>query len=195
MAASSRHIVKLNKIYTRTGDDGTSGLVDGSRRAKSDPLFTAIGDVDEANSAIGVARAALGGTHDDILMRVQNDLFDLGADIATPGADFAPSEMALRIVAGQVEWLEATVDRVNAGLDPLKSFILPAGTPGAAALHLARAIVRRAERALVAANAEARLNPQALTYINRLSDLLFILARDVNKRAGGDVLWVPGASR
>lgn len=151
--------------------------------------------MDEANSAIGVARAALGGLHDDVLMRVQNDLFDLGADIATPGDDFAPCDMTLRIVAGQVEWLETTIDRVNAGLDPLKSFILPAGTPGAAALHLARAIVRRAERALVAADRAQRLNPQSLTYINRLSDLIFILARDVNKRAGGDVLWVPGASR
>lgn len=151
--------------------------------------------MDEANSAIGVARAALGGLHDDVLMRVQNDLFDLGADIATPGDDFAPSDMVLRIVASQVEWLEETIDRVNVSLDPLKSFILPAGTPGAAALHLARAIVRRAERALVAANAQTPLNPNALTYINRLSDLVFILARDVNKRAGGDVLWVPGASR
>lgn len=158
-------------------------------------MFAAIGDVDEANSAIGVARAALGGLHDDVLMRVQNDLFDLGADIATPGDDFAPSDMTLRIVARQVEWLETTIDRVNADLDPLRSFILPAGTPGAAALHLARAIVRRAERALVAADRAQRLNPQSLTYINRLSDLIFILARDVNKRAGGDVLWVPGASR
>lgn len=151
--------------------------------------------MDEANSAIGVARAALGGLHDDVLMRIQNDLFDLGADIATPGEDFAPSDMTLRIVAGQVEWLEAVIDRVNVGLDPLKSFILPAGTSGAAALHLARAIVRRAERALVAANAQRPLNPHALTYINRLSDLVFILARDVNKNGGGDVLWVPGASR
>lgn len=151
--------------------------------------------MDEANSAIGVARAALGGLHDDVLMRIQNDLFDLGADIATPGEDFAPSDMTLRIVAGQVEWLEAVIDRVNVGLDPLKSFILPAGSSGAAALHLARAIVRRAERALVAANAQRPLNPHALTYINRLSDLVFILARDVNKNGGGDVLWVPGASR
>ena len=151
--------------------------------------------MDEANSAIGVARAALDGAHDDVLMRVQNDLFDLGADIATPGDDFKPSDMALRIVPAQVAWLETTIDRVNADLDPLKSFILPAGTPGAAALHLARAIVRRAERAMVAANAVQRLNPHALTYVNRLSDLLFILARDVNKRAGSDVLWVPGASR
>jgi cob(I)alamin adenosyltransferase len=151
--------------------------------------------VDEANSAIGFARAALDGVHDDVLARVQNDLFDLGADIATPGDDFEPSEMTLRIVAAQVEWLEATIDGVNADLDPLKSFILPAGTPGAAALHLARAVVRRAERACVAANAAHALNPLALTYVNRLSDLLFILARDVNKNTGGDVLWVPGASR
>ncbi len=151
--------------------------------------------MDEANSAIGVARAALDGAHDDVLARVQNDLFDLGADIATPGDDFEPSEMTLRIVATQVEWLEATIDGVNADLDPLRSFILPAGTSGASALHLARAIVRRAERACVAANATRSLNPFALTYVNRLSDLLFILARDVNKNAGGDVLWVPGASR
>lgn len=151
--------------------------------------------MDEANSAIGVARAALGSAHDAVLSRVQNDLFDLGADIATPGDDFAPSDMTLRIVASQVESLEEAIDAVNASLDPLKSFILPAGTPGAAALHLARAIVRRAERAMVATHAETRLNPHALTYVNRLSDLLFILARDVNKSAGGDVLWVPGASR
>lgn len=142
-----------------------------------------------------MARAALGGTHDELLARVQNDLFDLGADLATPGEDFAPGAMSLRIVQGQVDWLEAAIDRVNAGLDPLKSFILPAGDAGAAALHLARAVARRAERMVVAARGEQPINPLALTYVNRLSDLLFILARDVNKKRGGDVLWVPGASR
>ncbi len=189
-------MVKLNRIYTRTGDDGTTGLVDGSRVAKTDPRLNAIGDVDEANSAIGVAIAAL----DDpgvaaALTRIQNDLFDLGADLATPGDDFTPSPMVLRIVATQVMRLEAEIDAMNADLLPLTSFILPAGTRGAASLHLARAIVRRAERAAVAAGASVPLNPQAISYLNRLSDFLFVCARYVNNSAGGDVLWVPGASR
>jgi cob(I)alamin adenosyltransferase len=195
-------MVKLNKIYTRTGDDGTTGLVDGSRIAKSAPRMAAIGDVDEANSALGVAIVAL-GEHDLVaaLTRIQNDLFDLGADLATPSTnsgtddDIAPSEMSLRIVAEQVARLEAEIDALNAGMPPLTSFVLPAGTAGAAALHLARAIARRAERTAVAAAADAPINPRALAYLNRLSDYLFVAARFVNQQAGGDVLWVPGASR
>ena len=187
-------MVKLTKIYTRTGDRGTTGLVDGSRVSKADPRLTAIGDVDEANSAIGVAISALG---DDpvaaALLRIQNDLFDLGADIATPGEDFTPSDMVLRIVAAQPERLEREIDGMNASLPPLRSFVLPSGTAGAAALHLARAIARRAERSAVAV--QPSLNPQALTYLNRLSDFLFVAARLVNKNADSDVLWVPGAAR
>jgi len=185
-------MVKLNKIYTRTGDDGTTGLVDGSRLSKADPRMAAIGDVDEANSAIGVARAALGpGTFSEMLARIQNDLFDLGADLATP----LEIEGALRIVPGQIEWLEERIDHLNAALDPLTSFILPAGEPAAAALHLARAVVRRAERTAVAAAAKVALRAEALAYLNRLSDLLFVAARAMNRNGAGDVLWVPGASR
>ena len=190
-------MVKLNKIYTRTGDKGTTGLVDGSRISKADPLIAAIGDVDEANSAIGVALVAIEESDlRDELIRVQNDLFDLGADIATPpgpGADFTPSDMVLRIVAVQVERLETAIDELNTHLSPLTSFILPGGSPAAASIHLARAITRRAERALVAVRHP--LNPHALSYINRLSDFLFVAARAVNKNGPGDVLWKPGASR
>jgi cob(I)alamin adenosyltransferase len=187
-------MVKLNRIYTRTGDAGTTGLVDGSRVAKTDARLIAMGEVDEANSAIGGAVAAL-GDHPvaALLVRVQNDLFDLGADLATPGDDFAPSAAALRIVPAQVERLEREIDALNEGLAPLTSFILPGGDAGAAALHLARAVTRRSERAAVALGLAA--NPQALAYLNRLSDLLFVAARVVNHTGGGDVLWVPGASR
>ena len=189
-------MVKLNKIYTRTGDGGTTGLVDGSRVAKTDARMAAIGDVDEANSAIGVAIVAL-GSHPlaPALTRIQNDLFDLGADLATPGEDFAPGEMTLRIVPAQVARLEAEIDAMNADLSPLASFILPGGTAGAAAVHLARAITRRAERSAVAASQTVAINPQALAYLNRLSDYLFVAARHLNQNAGSDVLWVPGASR
>jgi cob(I)alamin adenosyltransferase len=192
-------MVKLNKIYTRTGDDGTTGLVDGSRRSKADARMHAIGEVDEANSALGIAIVALerggGAAHVAGLRRIQNDLFDLGADIATPGEDFEPGEMTLRIVQSQVDWLEAAIDAANEQLDPLTSFILPGGSDAGAALHLARAISRRAERALVSAAAHEAINPLATTYLNRLSDYLFVLCRLVNKDAGGDILWVPGASR
>ena len=158
--------------------------------------MAAIGDVDEANSAIGVAIAALGpGDLAIALTRIQNDLFDLGADLATPGEDFTPSEMTLRIVAGQVARLEAEIDGMNDHLSPLRSFILPGGSAGAAALHVARAITRRAERTAVAATQITPLNPAALSYLNRLSDYLFVAARAVNQKGDGDVLWVPGASR
>jgi cob(I)alamin adenosyltransferase len=191
-------MVKLNKIYTRTGDDGTTGLVDGSRVSKASALMQAIGDVDEANSAIGVAVVALG--NDPLaaaLERIQNDLFDLGADLATPATDdgFAPSEMVLRIVPAQVERLEREIDAMNAHLAPLRSFILPGGSPQAAALHLARAISRRAERSAVAATHDMPLNPAALAYVNRLSDFLFVASRAVNQNGAGDVLWRPGATR
>lgn len=189
-------MVKLNKIYTRTGDDGTTGLVDGSRVAKHDARLAAMGDVDEANSAIGVAIAAIGEDYPArLLTTVQNDLFDLGADLATPGDDFEPSVMTLRIVPAQVARLEVAIDAANESLAPLTSFILPGGTPGAAAVHLARAIVRRAERSATVAATQMAINPNAIAYLNRLSDLLFVLAREMNQNAGGDVLWTPGAHR
>jgi cob(I)alamin adenosyltransferase len=185
-------LVKLNKIYTRTGDGGSAGLVDGSRVSKSSLRMTAIGEVDEANAAIGVAIASLGsGDVADKLLAIQNDLFDLGADVATPGE----VEGALRIVAPQVERLEREIDAMNADLPPLTSFILPSGSAGVAALHFARAVVRRAERAAVALNEFEPLNPHVLAYLNRLSDHLFVAARFVAAREGGDVLWRPGGTR
>ena len=185
-------MVKLNKIYTRTGDGGTAGLVDGSRVSKSSLRMSAIGEVDEANAAIGVAISALGkGDVADRLLTIQNDLFDLGADVATPGE----VDGALRIVASQVERLEGEIDAMNADLAPLTSFILPSGSAGVAALHLSRAVVRRAERAAVELNEAEPLNPHLLAYLNRLSDHLFVAARFVAGRKGGDVLWQPGATR
>jgi cob(I)alamin adenosyltransferase len=189
-------LVKLNKIYTRTGDDGTTGLVDGSRLPKYAARMQAVGDVDEANSAIGLAILAIGpGMEADWLTTIQNDLFDLGADLATPIPDGADEPWALRIVPGQVARLEDQIDMMNADLAPLDSFILPGGSPAAAAVHLARAITRRAERSATAAAADAALNLPALAYLNRLSDLLFVLARRLNGNGAGDVKWVPGASR
>jgi cob(I)alamin adenosyltransferase len=190
-------LVKLNKIYTRTGDDGTTGLVDGSRRPKHDARMEAIGAVDEANSALGLAVVALDGlvAHQVAAQRIQNDLFDLGADLATPGEEFAPSEMVLRIVAAQATWLEEQIDALNQDLAPLTSFILPGGSGAAARLHVARAAVRRAERAVTALVAMEPVNPAALAYVNRLSDYLFVLARAVNAAGAGDVLWVPGQNR
>ena len=193
-------MVKLNKIYTRTGDDGTTGLVDGSRVSKSDARLHAIGEVDEANSALGVAIFALEAAEGQTLLvaglrRIQNDLFDLGADIATPGETFEPSPMELRIVGPQVDWLEAAIDAANEQLPPLTSFILPGGSAAAAHMHIARTTTRRAERALVTASQAVSINPAALKYLNRLSDYLFVLCRLVNVGRGGDILWVPGASR
>ncbi len=186
-------MVRLNKIYTRTGDGGTAGLVDGSRVSKASARMTAIGEVDEANAAVGMAIAALGASElARRLVRIQNDLFDLGADVATPGAG---NDGALRIVAEQVERLEREIDAMNADLVPLQSFILPSGSAAVAALHLARGVVRRAERACVALNDAEPLNPQLLAYINRLSDHLFVAARHVAASEGGDVLWQPGATR
>ena len=158
--------------------------------------MAAIGDVDEANSALGIALLHVrDAEHGAMLSRIQNELFDLGADIATPGEDFAPSEMTLRIVQDQVDRLEREIDAMNAGLEPLRSFILPGGGAAAAHIHLARGIVRRAERSAVAAAREVPLNPLALAYINRLSDHLFVLARLLAKSEGGDLLWKPGATR
>lgn len=188
-------MVKLNKIYTRTGDSGSAGLVDGSRISKSSPRMTAIGEVDEANCAIGVAIASLPpGELADGLRRIQNEMFDLGADIATPfGTDF--EEHALRIVARQVTRIEEEIDAMNAGLSPLTSFILPGGSIAVSLLHLARATVRRAERAAVALAEVEQVSAQALAYLNRLSDHLFVAARALAAGEGGDVLWQPGATR
>ena len=186
-------MVKLNKIYTRTGDDGSSGLVDGSRVSKAGLRLTAIGEVDEANSFIGVAITAL-GEHQPVagdLRLVQNEMFDLGADLATPEGIAG----ALRITAGQVTRIEDGIDGMNADLAPLTSFILPGGSGAVAALHVARAVVRRAERAAVALAASERVNPHAIAYLNRLSDHLFVAARSVAAAEGGDVLWQPGATR
>lgn len=184
-------MVKLNRIYTRTGDDGTTGLVDGSRRAKHDLRVEAYGAVDEANATIGLVRLHAEGDDDAMLARIQNDLFDLGADLATPEG----IEGALRIVPAQVTRLETEIDAMNAALAPLTSFVLPGGTPAAAALHLARTTVRRAERVTAALASGEAVNPHAVAYLNRLSDHLFVLSRAVNARAGGDVLWTPGANR
>ena len=189
-------MVKLNKIYTRTGDDGTTGLVDGSRVAKHALRMEAIGAVDEANCAIGLACVAVAGqAWQAVLLRIQNDMFDLGADLATPGDDFIPGPMALRVLPEGAVWLEGQIDAANAGAPPLTSFILPGGSEAAALTHVARASVRRAERAMVALAATEAVNPAALAYINRLSDFLFVLARAINASGAGDVLWVPGGSR
>ena len=195
-------MVKLNKIYTRTGDDGTTGLVDGSRSPKHAARIEAIGAVDEANSALGLAICALDDGHDGVaaLRRVQNDLFDLGADLATPkgaldGEGFEPGEMVLRMVDGQVDWIERAIDTANEDLEPLTSFILPGGSEAAARLHVARASVRKAERAMTALAELEPVNPAALHYINRLSDLLFVLARAANDGGKADITWTPGANR
>jgi cob(I)alamin adenosyltransferase len=188
-------VVKLNKIYTRTGDAGTTGLVDGSRAPKHSARIEAIGAVDEANSALGFAAVALEGEAKAEVARLQNDLFDLGADLATPGEDFAPTEMTLRIVPAQVEWLERRIDAATARLERLTSFVLPGGSEGAARVHLARSAVRRAERAMTALASEEPVNPAALAFVNRLSDYLFQLARLLNDEGRADVTWMPGASR
>lgn len=188
-------MVKLNRIYTRTGDDGTTGLVDGSRLPKHAPRMQAVGDVDEANAVIGLAAVIAQGELKSDLTRLQNDMFDLGADLATPGEDFAPSEMVLRIVPAQAEWIEERIDALNEGLEPLTSFILPGGSELAARLHHARTVARRAERSMTALAQDEPINPAALAFINRLSDYLFTAARVANDGGKGDVLWTPGANR
>jgi cob(I)alamin adenosyltransferase len=184
-------MVRLNKIYTRTGDLGETGLTDASRVAKSSSRVEAMGAVDETSSVIGVARLDAEGDTDAMLARIQNDLFDLGADLSMPGEGAGD----LRIVPAQVERLEREIDAMNEGLSPLTSFVLPGGTALAAHLHLARATARRAERAIVALASEEKINPGALQYINRLSDHLFVLARAANNQGMGDVLWIPGKNR
>jgi cob(I)alamin adenosyltransferase len=193
-------VVRLNKIYTRTGDDGTTGLGSGQRRLKSDLRVEAYGTVDEANSCVGLARLHTATAHpevDAILGRMQNDLFDLGADLATPDDGKPLGYEPLRIVAAQTERLESEIDGLNTRLQPLKSFVLPGGSPAAAALHLARTVARRAERLMVglAQTAGEPVNPEAVRYINRASDLLFVAARMVNDDGKDDVLWVPGKNR
>ena len=192
-------MVKLNKIYTKTGDDGTTGLVAGPRRLKHDLRVESYGTVDETNSAIGVARLHTIELPDldAMLMRIQNDLFDLGADLSTPETDEPPAYEPLRIIDHQVERIEHDIDLLNADLEPLRSFVLPAGSPASAHLHLARTIARRAERLMVALSREQgeHVSPPALKYINRLSDFLFVAARHANDRGRADVLWVPGKNR
>ncbi len=194
-------MVILNKIYTKTGDDGTTALGSGERRPKDDLRIETYGTVDEANAAIGLARADLlpeFAELDAMLAAAQNDLFDLGAELATPPREGKPkAHEPLRVVTAQVERLERDIDALNAGLAPLRSFVLPGGSRAAAALHLARTIARRAERLMVTL---ARTEPHgvgrpALVYMNRLSDLLFVASRYVNARGDGDVLWTPGKNR
>ncbi|HTZ81334.1 MAG TPA: cob(I)yrinic acid a,c-diamide adenosyltransferase [Stellaceae bacterium] len=194
-------MVRLTRIYTRGGDRGETSLADGSRVKKYALRIEAIGTVDEANAAIGVARLYTTGRHalagiDNMLARVQNDLFDLGADLATPEPEQQdPGRPALRVTAQQVERLEHEIDVSNTELEPLDSFVLPGGTEVGAMLHLARTVVRRAERLMVALADEERVNPEAIKYLNRLSDHLFVLARTSNDRGRSDVLWHPGAHR
>ncbi|ARO31947.1 ATP:cob(I)alamin Co-beta-adenosyltransferase protein [Rhizobium sp. NXC14] len=192
-------MVKLNRIYTKTGDDGTTGLVSGPRRLKDDLRVEAYGTIDEANSAIGLARLHTSGLPelDAMLISIQNDLFDLGADLATPDTGETPAYEPLRIVGTQVDRVERDIDQLNSGLEPLKSFILPGGSPAAAHLHLARTIARRAERLMVAlARSDGEIvSEPARKYVNRLSDFLFVAARHANERGRADVLWVPGKNR
>jgi cob(I)alamin adenosyltransferase len=190
------YMVKLDKIYTRGGDSGETSLGDGSRVAKSSARVAAYGDVDEANCAIGIARLHMEGADDAVLARIQNDLFDVGADLCVPIVE-NPEYPPLRVTQPQVDWLEAQIDRMNAEMAPLTSFILPGGSAAAAFLHQARTVTRRAERLVVALTAvpDEKVNRLALMYLNRLSDLLFVMARFVNDRGKRDVLWVPGASR
>jgi cob(I)alamin adenosyltransferase len=192
-------MVVLNKIYTRTGDDGTTALGTGGRRKKYDLRIAAYGTVDEANAAIGIARLhAAGNTaFDAALARIQNDLFDLGADLCTPGRGKGPGGARLTVTENQVAWLEAEIDRLNAELAPLRSFVLPGGSPAAAYLHLARTICRRAERltAELKDKAGESVTPEVLKYLNRLSDYLFVASRYANGKGADDVLWKPGENR
>jgi cob(I)alamin adenosyltransferase len=197
-------MVKLNKIYTRTGDDGTTGLGGGERRKKYDLRVAAYGTLDEANAAIGIARLHTAGdasqealTLDAALSRIQNDLFDVGADLCMPGKGKGPGGARLTVTQAQVSWLEKEIDRLNDELMPLKSFVLPGGSAAAAYLHLARTVCRRAER-MIAELKDKRgesVTPEVLKYVNRLSDFLFVASRSVNSKGTRDVLWKPGANR
>ncbi len=193
-------MVVLNRIYTRTGDDGTTALGSGERRRKSDLRIAAYGTVDECNAAVGMARLHAAGESpalDAMLGRIQNDLFDLGADLATPPAEGEAEGARLRMVQAQVDRLEREIDELNAALQPLRSFVLPGGTPAAAHLHLARTICRRAERLMVDLKVDhgEAVGAAAVGYANRLSDFLFVASRHCNHLADGDVLWVPGKNR
>jgi|SRR5581483_11822635 len=192
-------MVVLNKIYTRTGDDGTTALGTGARRKKYDLRIAAYGSLDETNAAIGIARLHTASDHavHAALSRIQNDLFDVGADLATPGRGKGPDGARLTVTAVQVEWLENEIDRLNGELAPLRSFILPGGFAAAAYLHLARTICRRAERLIAELmdKPDESVTPEALQYVNRLSDYLFVAARYVNDKGAADVLWRPGENR
>ncbi|MBU1313478.1 MAG: cob(I)yrinic acid a,c-diamide adenosyltransferase [Alphaproteobacteria bacterium] len=190
-------MVRLNRIYTRTGDEGTTALVSGPRRDKHDLRVDAYGTVDETNSTIGLVRLHTVGMVelDAMLARIQNDLFDLGADLANPEILDNPEYEPLRIVEAQVDRLESEIDALNASLEPLRSFVLPGGSPAAAALHLARTVSRRAERLMVELSRQEPVGAPALKYINRLSDFLFVASRHANDDGKADVLWVPGKNR
>ena len=191
-------MVVLNRIYTRTGDDGTTGLGTGERRDKFDVRVESYGTVDETNAAIGMARLSTQGHNvimDEMLGRIQNDLFDLGADLCTPDDGTKLEYKPLRMVPAQVERLEREIDLLNSELQPLKSFILPGGTAASAALHVARTISRRAERLMVELARKENVGAPALHYMNRLSDFLFVAARHVNNKGASDVLWTPGQNR
>lgn len=193
-------MVKLSKIYTRGGDKGKTSLVGGKRVSKDNARIDAYGSVDEANSVIGIARLSTEGAADEMLARIQNDMFDLGADLATPvkdeeNPDFTPGEMTLRVSEAQVTRLENEIDKMNTELAPLTSFTLPGGSHASAYLHQARTVTRRAERHAITAASSESMNPIAIKYLNRLSDHLFVLTRYLNDKGAGDVLWVPGANR
>lgn len=197
-------MVVLNKIYTKTGDDGTTALSTGERRKKFDLRVAAYGSVDETNAVIGMVRLHTGPSAgngdsllDTMLQNIQNDLFDLGADLATPEGDKPPEYEPLRIIDAQVTRIERDIDRLNKGLETLRSFILPGGSPASAHLHLARTIARRAERLIVelCEDENEKVNPAALCYINRVSDFLFVAARYANEGGKADILWVPGKNR
>ena len=192
-------MVKLNKIYTRTGDDGTTGLGSGERRKKYDLRVAAYGTLDEVNAALGLARlhTADDAALDAALSRIQNDLFDVGADLCTPGKGKGPGGARLTVTDNQVSWLEGEIDRLNAELAPLRSFVLPGGLPAAAYLHLARTVCRRAERLIAELmdRADESVTPEVLQYVNRLSDYLFVAARYANDKGAMEILWRPGENR
>lgn len=193
----SGHSMKIDRIYTRGGDRGATSLGDGQRVPKHALRVRAMGGVDEANAAIGVAivQSPAGSDWVQLLMCVQNDLFDVGADLCLPQNEGTDHQLRLRLTAGQVQRLESDIDRINVGLGALTSFVLPGGSPASAHLHLARTVVRRAECDLAELATVETLNPELLKYLNRLSDLLFVLARHANDRGAGDVLWQPGLNR
>ncbi len=191
-------MVVLNKIYTKTGDDGTTALGSGERRPKNDLRIDAYGTVDETNAVVGLARLHTSGTAaevDTVLSKIQNDLFDLGADLATPETDQDLGYEPLRVTDAQVSAIEEAIDTLNADLSPLRSFVLPGGSAASAHLHLARTVSRRAERLMVDLSAREKINPAAVKYMNRLSDYFFVASRYLNNKGDEDVLWVPGKNR